>query len=382
MKKNKLKEYLGEKLYDILKKYNCIIAGGAICSLFTNRDINDIDIYFKNKEDLFNLLIDEMEGYYVLSATRKAILIKYEDKEVQFIHFKYYKNTEEIFETFDFTACMGAFAFETEEFTLHKDFLKHNSQRILMYNTKTAFPIISALRIDKYKNKGYNISKLEFMKIMMTINNLKINSYKELEEQIGGMYGENYSQLFKNKTDEEFNMQEAIESICNYDNKKALEKIETEDNSKLDFSNWEVFVAKQLGEIKYFEYKNNKYTVIGSKIIELDEIEDNFVKVDIQEAIKLPLIKYKYVKKEDEKYYSFYDENFEYKIGEKAYAKGSRGLFVLNKNKLKDSAYFDRENRVVLKCLIESFDDLGELENIDSLNEVRALRVLEEVKED
>jgi hypothetical protein len=377
--KNKIKDYLGDTLYRTLKKYNCIIAGGFIGSIFTNRSINDVDIYFRTKEDLTNLLLDEMAGKFVLSATQKAILIKYNNIEIQFIHFKYYKDAEEIFKTFDFTVCMGAYDFKTEEFILHKDFLKHNSQRILMYNARTAFPIISALRIDKYKNKGYSISKMEFMKVMMTINNLKINSYEELKEQIGGMYGENYARLFENK-EEKFDMINAINDIEKYDYKKALEKIEKEDNDYLPFDNWKLFVALQLEkEIKYFEYKDDVYTIIGNEIIKLDEIKESYIKVDMQEVLKLPIIKYKYVKKENSRYYSFYDENFEYKLGEKAEALGCRGLFVLDKNNLVNSCYADRENKTIIKCLIENIEDLGDL---DSLNEVQRLRVLEEVPEE
>jgi hypothetical protein len=37
---------------------------------------------------------------------------------------------------------------------LHEDFLKHNSQRILKFNPTTDFPIISALRVQKYEDKG------------------------------------------------------------------------------------------------------------------------------------------------------------------------------------------------------------------------------------
>ena len=41
--KLKLKRMI-PKTYEILKKYNCYIAGGAITSLFTEKEINDIDI--------------------------------------------------------------------------------------------------------------------------------------------------------------------------------------------------------------------------------------------------------------------------------------------------------------------------------------------------
>lgn len=151
--KKKLKQYIGEDLYRDLKKYNCIIAGGFICSLFTKREINDVDVYFRSKKELGKFLRNEMRNEWVISATNKAILFKKNGIDIQFIHFKYYKNAREIFKTFDFTVCMGAYDFNKEEFILHEDFLKHNSQRILMYNEQTAFPIISALRVDKYKNK-------------------------------------------------------------------------------------------------------------------------------------------------------------------------------------------------------------------------------------
>lgn len=149
----KLKEYLKEDLYKYLKKYNCIIAGGFITSLFTKKDVNDVDIYFRSREELSKFLRNEMRNQWVISATDKAILLKKNGIEIQLIYFKYYKNAKEIFKTFDFTVCMGAYDFKKEEFVLHEDFLKHNSQRMLVFNTKTSFPIISALRIDKYKNK-------------------------------------------------------------------------------------------------------------------------------------------------------------------------------------------------------------------------------------
>ena len=64
--------------------------------------------------------------------------------------------------------------FLEDNFILHKDFLRHNSQKTLRVNTATDYPIISALRVDKYKKKGYSISKGEFIKILMIINRLDL----------------------------------------------------------------------------------------------------------------------------------------------------------------------------------------------------------------
>lgn len=74
--KNKLYDYLGD-FAEYLEDYNCFVAGGAISSLFTNKEINDIDIYFRN-ESLFIEFVTEMwESYsaHVVTATDKATLI-------------------------------------------------------------------------------------------------------------------------------------------------------------------------------------------------------------------------------------------------------------------------------------------------------------------
>ena len=47
--KRKLKRELGY-FYDIFLNYECYLAGGAITSIFTNKEINDYDIFFKHKK--------------------------------------------------------------------------------------------------------------------------------------------------------------------------------------------------------------------------------------------------------------------------------------------------------------------------------------------
>lgn len=52
IEKLKIKQMLGSEVYDTLKETKCVLAGGAITSLFTNREINDFDLYFTSKESL------------------------------------------------------------------------------------------------------------------------------------------------------------------------------------------------------------------------------------------------------------------------------------------------------------------------------------------
>ena len=132
--KNKLHAYLGD-LTETLKKHKVFIAGGTITSLFNNQEINDIDLYFRSEESVMKFISDIWEDQiWIASHTKKATQFTYpignKSINIQAIHFKYFGTPEDIFDTFDFTVCMGAFDFEKEEFVLHNDFLKHNSQRI------------------------------------------------------------------------------------------------------------------------------------------------------------------------------------------------------------------------------------------------------------
>lgn len=368
----KLKEYLGEELYQILKERECFIAGGFIRNLFTNSEINDIDIYFRSKSQLEKLLCNEFNGKHVLCATKKAITFQYESKQLQFIHINYFDNATQIFDSFDFTCCMGAFDFKNEEFILHKDFLKHNAQRILKFNSKTLFPIVSALRINKYVEKGYNISRKTFIEIMLSINNLQINNLEELKEQLGGMYGENVGDIFSEELKENFSVDKAL--------KELVEKeFIYQESETIDFDNYNLFVKELLDDkIKYFEYKEKNYVKLGSNLVEVKELKNNYVKCDMEEIIKFPIIKYKIVKKSNDKYLSYQDNNYEYFIGKESKPKNDYyGLYVLEKEEIESHYFYKNEDKTILKCLIESLEDFYDITNQER---VKKLFVMEEVE--
>lgn len=222
----KLKGMLSEQVYNLLKENKAVIAGGAITSLFSNKEINDLDVYLPSQRAVVNVLasaLGEEEYTYneVLDShqliftnmTKKSMLFVDKDTQVpvQLITFQFFDKPEEIFETFDFTVCMGAFVLETEEFVFHPEFFKHVAQRYLKYNPKTAFPLISSLRVDKYKQKGYFISKSEFLRIVLSCMNLEINSWIDFKEHIGGMYGYNMDEVFNEER--EFSVDEGISQL-------------------------------------------------------------------------------------------------------------------------------------------------------------------------
>jgi hypothetical protein len=367
--RNKLYAYLGEELVSALKHHKAIVAGGTITSLFCNREINDIDVYFKDEESALGFISEIWKnGRHVVSHTKKATQLMHGEVNVQIIHFQYFTKPEEIFNTFDFTSCMGCYDFSTEQFTLHPDFLKHNSQRILKFNSETAYPIVSLLRVQKYENKGYTISKPEFIRIILTCMNLNINTYDELKEQLGGMYGINYDKLFEDVKDEEFDLQAAIDKIANI----ALDEDYFKIPESIEFSILDDILDNISKNPKKVLEVNGKLFKIGydGLLDSIDSKPENFVMLDTDQFFNENKF-YKFVKKVDDKYFSFYDDKFEYIIGQEVVAKPSKNdgwnnghagnLHFNELNDINSSTYRNKKDGVLIEVSIkpEDFADVG-----------------------
>ncbi len=364
--KKKLYAYLGKNLVSDLKGKKCYIAGGTITSLFSKREINDIDIYFKSEKALIDVVTDIWEDRtgWIVSTTNKATLIKYDGKtDVQIIHFKYFPTAEDIFRTFDFTVCMGAFDFETEEFILHEDFMQHNSQRILKFNKNTAFPIVSLLRIQKYKEKGYDISKPEYTRIALTCMDLKIDTYEDLKEQMGGMYGVNYDKLFtelEGKVDLGIAI-DKIENLCLDDDYFNMPDI-----CKREFGNvYEYLDEITIEEIEYIKIDEKIFRISNNKLRSSTKIPKNGIQIDHSEYFKDKKY-YKYVKKVGDKFFSFHDSAFEYTVGEEVKARGwhynqsDPVLYFTYLDEISSSHYCGNEGSVLIEAYIQNSEDFDD----------------------
>lgn len=222
--KSKIKKVLGGDTYDMLKEMKCVLAGGAITALFTKKDIVDYDIYFTDRNsvgkvvaEIFNVSDEERICQFDLIAnhvTDRSLLAldKSSQALLQFIHYKVYEDVQDIFNSFDFTACMGAFDFATEEFVLHEDFMKANSQRTLTFNKGTDFPIVSVLRVDKYRNKGYSISKAQMLRVVFACIAKEYNDWDTVISEIGSMYGLDPKEIFD--TEKPFSIDSVIDQLA------------------------------------------------------------------------------------------------------------------------------------------------------------------------
>lgn len=371
-KKEKIKlKRLLPKTFKILENYNCYIAGGAITSLFTEQDINDVDIYFKDKTELFRLLYEKFSYEYIIYISKKAITFKLSSGEtIQFIYMNYYDEAKDIFNDFDFTVNMGAFDIKKDKFILHEDFLKDIAQKKLVINTNTAFPFVTGTRILKYQQKGYTIDNLEMTKLMLTINKKTIRSYKKIEEQLGGMYGENILELTKEDKEKKFSMDNIIDKLNHYyDDEHVFNRENDEMKRILDISDdiirWQTLLDYKL---PYFEHKGDYYIYLKKDdYIKIDkEVIDKYSKLvykmkNIENTLDKTIILYKFVHKKGDKYFSFYDQKYEYKkegVQEPKFK--NEWLYLRKYDELANATYAYEKDRALLKCAVN-------IQDLDSL---------------
>jgi hypothetical protein len=199
---------MNKDIYEFLKQFNGFISGGAVLSAFTNKQINDYDLYFYRKEDadLFIMSLDlkDDKSDWTKFSKRESIIKKSRHNNIEIFRTEnaitflskeqkyqvitaFYLAPELLFEKYDFTVCMAAYNPLHNKFTLHNTFLEDVSEKRLKFNIGTEYPICSLLRTIKYQKKGYTINGLEFIKIALTIHNLNLKDYSQLKKQLQGI---------------------------------------------------------------------------------------------------------------------------------------------------------------------------------------------------
>lgn len=338
-------ELTGTGLWDTFKGLECFVAGGFWTSVFTGAEINDVDVYFRDikslntfiascfsrleddsededenifVKDLDNLNIDWALGLHCVGYTDKSVIFQTKaGLTIQCIHTKFYQSPKEIFDTFDYTINMCAYDFKDDMLVMDDNFLPDLAARRLIVNPKTSFPIISQLRIDKYKQRGYHINRKEFLKLSCAVAALNLSTWDEAIGQLAGMYGWCIDEVF-DKT-KPFTMSELIEQLDN------------------------------------LEYKEE--AVVSIKIGYYDEIIDVIAKQHKGDAPSLKQSYYKRVKSTgvDGVFKSWHSPSFEYKLGETVQCE-KRGIYLFKSKRLANkSSYGD----VLIRLESEHFDEVS-----------------------
>lgn len=189
-----------------------MIAGGALTSIFTGQPINDVDMYFKSREDFMRAVeVAYDRNLWCVHASDRQVSFAHGDDIIQLMHFDWFPDAHAVFDAFDFTVCMAAYDIDTESFVFHEDFLKHASQRYLKFHSGTRFPFGTLLRTIKYRERGYTLGKGDLLRIALCCHRVPLESWEDLASAIGGQYGERVSL----STDEPFSIQAAIDVLAN-----------------------------------------------------------------------------------------------------------------------------------------------------------------------
>lgn len=219
----------------------CFIAGGAVLSAATKKPIADYDVYPKDaqgREDVIAHLIET--NCFIVNISDRAITFKcngHYDKDgnrtiIQVMILDLFPTAQEIFNLFDFTVCMAAYDCDLKEYIFHEDFYPDVASNTLRFNPNTKYPLASMIRVNKYRSKGYYISKFEDTKIALAIAKVGLpQSWDELESQIGGTYGK---ELKLQTDDMEFSYDNAIRLLSNLEFNITTEPNTTYDELKLD----------------------------------------------------------------------------------------------------------------------------------------------------
>ena len=322
-------------LFDMMKTLGCYVAGGFWTSVFTAKEINDVDIYFRdikslrafvanlmgNLEDEYNRQefpshLDDLEHFdwylpvHCVGYTDKSVIFKLKGGlTLQCIHTKFYQSAQEIFDTFDYTINMCAYDMKEDLLVMDDNFLTDLSARRLTVNPKTSFPIISQLRIDKYKQRGYSINRKEFLKLSCAVAALNLTSWEEAISQLAGMYGWCIDKVFDKE--KPFSMLELIEQ---------MDKLEYNDQAITPVSTGDYFII-------------------------MDYIEEHHPSSE-----QLPKVTYykKVVPVSEGKFSSWYKNSFIYETGEVVSDK-NRGVFLFKE--LQDAVNYSSGQVVIaLQC--------------------------------
>lgn len=222
-------------LYELFKKYKIVLAGGAIVSIIKQDFINDHDLYLKDKSLLNDFLFEFTNKFNVESvySSTSANTYRFKNQKFQIVILEeaINKTAREIINTFDFSVCQGAYDFEYDGFVFGDKFLDDINTRKMHYNIDSKYPISSLFRYRKYINKGFHFSTVEILKIVYSIQQLKINTYLDVAKSLNSVSTVKFADLiillksdyYKNKTfelheffefaDEYFESEEIIDAL-------------------------------------------------------------------------------------------------------------------------------------------------------------------------
>ena len=347
-----------------MKGHNVMVAGGVFTSAFSKSQVNDIDCYFRSERDLINFVayLAEDHGYLrCTSFTDKSLTFVYDDIQLQLIYFKYFEDLHHVFKSFDYTINMCGWDSSTDKLVYNENFFPDLAARRLSFNKDTDYPLVSALRIQKYVSRGFSISRSEVIKVMLAVANIKINTLEDFIAQVGGMYG-NSVMHYLDQMEGEFTVEKAMNALAKAEVSSTLQ-IGDKDISHAPSESVDMRIAlsalinkeKFLDGGWYVDPINTKYakykTINGRSDSIPVSIAYMFAKdkqVKQKESGDKSVILYKWVAKGDNGgLCSIYKSSFKYPysgIVEDA----AKGMYMLQDHEVEDHHFKDKASHLIV----------------------------------
>lgn len=220
-----------EQIADIIKE-NAIVTGGALVSLLIGEEPHDYDIYFKTHESCLavaryyagrwnesprterDVTVEDNDGRITCfiaekeavaeereeirepdtekKKRKKAYTPKYfttnaislSDK-IQLV-VRFYGPVNEIHKNYDFVHCTCSYDYSTNTVTLPPDALEAIINRELIY-IGSKYPLCSIVRTRKFLSRGYHINAGQYLKMAYQLNELDLNDFEVLKDQLVGV---------------------------------------------------------------------------------------------------------------------------------------------------------------------------------------------------
>lgn len=185
------KKPIGSDIFKEMESLELLLCGGAINSIFSGKEINDLDFYMQNphkKEECVAFL----QKHFPIVAGNSINAITFKRKNGRRVYTaqlitRFAGSPKEIFDWFDFTITHAAYNFADQQFHFGDRFFQDLAKRVLVYSGHSRYPICAMYRTKKYMDRGYNLPGSTIMHIALAIVQLEIKNYKELKEQLMGI---------------------------------------------------------------------------------------------------------------------------------------------------------------------------------------------------
>ena len=152
------------------------LAGGALSSLCTGRDVNDFDIFSDFPEQvcqyLKNMSEQNSSSFTSLYENDFVCNVSYSGKKIQVIKKHAFGNPQEIIDHFDFTVCSAVY--DGQHLYAHDRFFLDNAQRRLVINN-LPHPLSTFKRTYKYVSYGYAMCPVGMNTLIKAITQLEID---------------------------------------------------------------------------------------------------------------------------------------------------------------------------------------------------------------